>query len=212
MKIERLTENKIRIILKREDFKDKKIDMSQIFFKTDESQKLFLEILDRAEKEIDFDTTGHKILIEASTENNDIFVFTITKYLEKKINENANHKKILTIQKKSYVFNTSSLVYNFKDFEDFCTFCDFIHSNHNIDFMKLYKCSILYFYNSTYYLVIDGLNLSNSSLLTFHSILLEFSTLTKYTKNFKFKLKEHAKVIIKNDAISTGIKYFFYKN
>ena len=40
MKIERLTENKIRIILKREDFKDKKIDMSQIFFKADESQKL----------------------------------------------------------------------------------------------------------------------------------------------------------------------------
>ena len=73
MKIEKLTENKIRIILKREDFKDKKININQVFFTTPESQKLFLEILNQAEKEINFNTTGHKLLIEASTENNEIF-------------------------------------------------------------------------------------------------------------------------------------------
>ena len=209
MKIEKLTENKIRIILKREDFKDKTIDINQLFLTTPESHQLFLELLNRAEKEVDFDTTGHKLLIEASSENEDIFIFTITKYIEKDINVKSKHKKILTIKKTSNIFNASSLIYKFNEFEDFC---DFANSNDNINIKKLYKSSILYLYNNTYFLVIDGINLTNHSLLALHSNLLEFSILTKYTKNFKFKLKEHGKVIIKNNAINTGMKYFSYKS
>ena len=212
MKIEKLTENKIRIILKKEDFKDKTIDINQLFLTTPESQQLFLELLNRAEKEVDFDTTGHKLLIEASSENEDIFIFTITKYIETDINVKSEHKKILTIKKTSNIFNASSLIYKFNEFEDFCEFCDFANSNDNINIKKLYKNSILYLYNNTYFLVIDGINLTNHSLLALHSNLLEFSSLTKYTKNFKFKLKEHGKVIIKNNAINTGMKYFSYKS
>ena len=211
MKIEKLTENKIRIILKRDDFKDKKININEILLTTPESQKLFLEILNKAEKEVDFDTTGHKLLIEAYSETSDIFIFTITKYLEKELNEKINNKKLLTIRKKKQVFNSSSLIYKFGDFESFCEFCDFIHNNHNINTQKLYKSAILYLYNNTYYLSIDGINLSSSSLIVFHTIILEFSNFTKYTKNFRFKLKEHGKVIIKNNAVDTGIRYFAYK-
>lgn len=212
MKIEKLTENKIRIILKREDFKDKTLDINQLFLTTPESHQLFLELLNRAEKEVDFDTTGHKLLIEASSENEDIFIFTITKYIETNINVKSKHKKALTIKKTSNIFNASSLIYQFSEFEDFCEFCDFANSNNCINIKKLYKNSVLYLYNNTYYLVIDGINLTNHSLLALHSNLLEFSSLTKYTKNFKFKLKEHGKIIIKNNAINTGMKYFSYKS
>ena len=45
MKIEKLAENKIRIILKKEDFKDKTIDIKKLLLTTPESQDLFLEIL-----------------------------------------------------------------------------------------------------------------------------------------------------------------------
>ncbi len=211
MKIEKLTENKIRIILKREDFKDKKIDINQLFLTTPESHKLFLELLDKAEKEVDFDTTGHKLLIEASTESEDIFIFTITKYIETDINVKSKHKKILTIKKTPNIFNASSLIYQFNEFEDFCKFCDFANSSNIVNIKKLYKSSVLYLYNNTYFLVIDGINLTNHSLLNLHSNLLEFSSLIKYTKNFKFKLKEHGKVVIKNNAINTGMKYFSYK-
>lgn len=212
MKIEKLTENKIRIILKREDFKDKTIDINQLFLTTPESHQLFLELLNRAEKEVNFDTTGHKLLIEASSENEDIFIFTITKYMETDINVKSKHKKILTIKKTSNIFNASSLIYQFNEFEYFCEFCDFSNSSNCINIKKLYKSSVLYLYNNTYYLVIDGINLTNHSLLALHSNLLEFSSLTKYTKNFKFKLKEHGKIIIKNNAINTGMKYFSYKS
>lgn len=211
MKIEKLTENKIRIILKKEDFKDKTIDIKKLLLTTPESQGLFLEILDKAEKEVNFNTDGYKLLIEAYFQNDDIFIFTITKYTEENIKPNTKQKKYLTVKRKSQSFNSSCLIYKFDEFDDFCNFCNFINKNNNVVLKGLFKSALLYLYNNTYYLVIDGINLSNKSINSFHSSLLEFSNLIRYTKNFKFKLKEHGKVIIKNNAINTGIKYFSYK-
>ena len=211
MKIEKITENKIRIIIKKEDFKDKSINLKEFILNTPESQTLFLEILDRAEKEVNFDTDGHKLLIETYFQGNDICIFTITKYMESNINTKNRPKKYLTVKRKAQTFNSTSLIYQFNEFEDFCDFCNFIYKNNNIELKGLFKTSALYNYNNTYYLVIDGINLSNKSLPSFCSSLLEFSSLLRYTKNFKFKLKEHGKIFIKNNAINTGIKYFAYK-
>ncbi len=200
MKIEKLTDNKIRIILRNDDLKDKNIDIRKILLTTPESQKLFLEILNKAKKEINFDTEGHKILIEAYFQNDDVFIFTITKYIDSK----NRPKKFLTAKK----VHTSCYIYQFNDFEDFCDFCSFLNKNNNIDLKHLFKSSILYFYNNTYYLIVDNIDAFHKSLNLFHSSLSEFSTFLAYTKNFKFKLKEHGKIVIKNNAIKTGIKYF----
>ena len=211
MKIEKLTENKIRIILKQEDFKDKSMDIQKLLLSTPESQSLFLEILDRAKKEVNFDTDGYKLLIEAYFQNDDVFMFTITKYIESNNKFKNKPKRYLTTKKKSQTLNCSCYIYQLNNFEDFCNFCDFVNKNNNINLKSLFKTSTLYLYNDTYYLVIDGINFSNKSLKPFHVSLLEFSTFLTYTKNFNFKLKEHGKAIIKNTAINTGIKYFSYK-
>lgn len=211
MKIEKINENKIRIILKQEDFKDKSIDLQKFLLTNADSQSLFLEILNRAEKEVNFDTNGHKLLIETYFQEDDICIFTITKYIEPNTNNKNKQKKYLTVKRKSQAFNNSSIICQFNQFEDFCDFCNFIYKNNNIEIKGLFKVSLLYFYNDTYYLVIDGINLSHQSLNSFFSSILEFSTLLKYPKNFKYKLKEHGKIFIKNNAINTGIKYFAYK-
>ena len=52
MKIEKLTENKIRIILRPEDLEEKDLDLHTIMTRTAESQGLLLEILNKAKKEI----------------------------------------------------------------------------------------------------------------------------------------------------------------
>lgn len=208
MKIEKLTENKIRIILKQKDFKDKSIDIQKLLLSTPESHCLFLEILNKAKEEINFDTDGHKLLIEASFQSEDVFIFTITKYIESDILLKNGRKKYLTVKRKNQIINTPYNIYQFDNFEDFCDFCNYINNNNNISLKGIFKTSILYFYNDTYYLIIDGINISNKSLHIFHSLLLEFCTPLTFTKNFMFKLNEHGKVIIKNNAIYTGIKYF----
>lgn len=211
MKIEKITENKIRIIVKKEDFKDKTIDLQDFILNSHESQNLFLEILDRAEKEVNFDTDGHKLLIETYFQGKDICIFTITKYLETKGKTKNKSKKYLTLKKKLQTFDSPSRVYKFNEFEDFCEFCDSINKNNSIKLKNIFKTSVLYNYNNVYYLVIDGITSSDSSLGLFFASLLEFSTFLKCNKNFKFKLREHAKIVIKNNAIQTGIKYFTYK-
>ncbi len=209
MKIEKLTENKIRITLRKDDFKDKSINLQEIILNDSDSHNLFLEILNRAEKEVNFDTNGHKLLIETFFSGNDICIFTITKYIE---TIKKKPKKNLKTKRKLQTFNSSSLIYKFNEFEDFCAFCDFINNINNIELKGLFKICILYNYNNAYYLAFDNINLSHKSLNVFFSSLQEFSSLFRCNKNFKYKLKEHAEVIIKNNAISTGIKYFTYKN
>ena len=81
MKIEKLTENKIRVIVNTEDLKENNIDFNLLMNKSMETQNLFFEILERAEEELDFHTDGYKLLIEAFSSSDEKLVFTITKYL-----------------------------------------------------------------------------------------------------------------------------------
>lgn len=206
MKIEKLTDNKIRVILKPKDFKDGNINIKSLLLPTPESQSLFLEILNRAKEEVDFDTEGHKILVEAFWENDDIFVFTITKYIDSNNNLLTTPKKYVTAKKKNYTLNSKLGIYQFKTFDDFCDFCNSINSITNYN--RIFKSSILYFYNDLYFLVINGFSLSNKSVHSMHAYLLEFSKFLTNDSNFEIKLIEHGKVVIKNNAIKTGIKYF----
>ena len=80
MKIEKITENKIRIIVRQDDLKNFSADIHTIMTKAFESQQIFLEILDRAKKECGLDVEGHKLLIEAFSSQDDVLIFTITKF------------------------------------------------------------------------------------------------------------------------------------
>ena len=65
MQIEKLTENKIRIILNLEDLKEKNIDLHSFMSNSIESQDLFYDVLNKAEEEIGFITKNYKLMIEA---------------------------------------------------------------------------------------------------------------------------------------------------
>lgn len=65
MQIEKLTENKIRIILNLDDLKENNIDLHSFMSSSIETQDLFFNMLDKAEKEIGFKTKDYKLMIEA---------------------------------------------------------------------------------------------------------------------------------------------------
>ena len=62
MKIEKLNENKIRIILNTTDLQEKNIDLNTFLTNSIESQKIFLEMLDEVEEKIGFVTDNYKII------------------------------------------------------------------------------------------------------------------------------------------------------
>ncbi len=80
MRIEKITENKIRIILNMQDLKEKNIDLHSFMSNSIESQDLFYDMLDRAEKEVGFKTKDYKLMIEALAAPERKFYFNCNSY------------------------------------------------------------------------------------------------------------------------------------
>ena len=79
MKFEKLNENKIRITLNNQDLAEKHIDFQSFMSNSQESQNLFLDMLDEAEKKVGFITKDYKIRIEALAMSDGNFILTITR-------------------------------------------------------------------------------------------------------------------------------------
>ena len=117
MKIEKITENKLRIVLNIEDLETNNIDFESVVNNTPETQTLILSILNQAEKEVGFYTQDCKILIEALASFDGNFVFMITKSppsLPKTISH-SYYRKVPKQKKKSFKA-FSSLIYSFQNF------------------------------------------------------------------------------------------------
>lgn len=209
MKIEKLTENKIRVIINDEDLKQNHTDLHTIMTKSLENQGLFLNILSKAEKEVGFYTENCKLLIEAFSTPDDLFVFTITKYSENDFKDVLlNSPKKLKVKRKAVNINNTDAIYQFNGFEEFCNFCNCIKSKNQFDITKLSKHISLYLYNNTYYLILSNIKTDYKNIKIFYNTISEFGKFVSNSNTFKTKLLEHGTSIIKKNAISIGIKYF----
>lgn len=140
MQIEKLNDDKLKVVLNKKDLKENDIDLNTFMANSLDSQELFLDILDIAEEKFNFYVDDSKLLIESISLANDIFIFTITK-----VNENIST-------------NTSiNNIYCFNSFD------------HLADTLKLINLSInkIYTYNNRFYLILDKDNDSNYILNEF---------------------------------------------
>ena len=207
MKIEKLTDNKIRIILNIEELEEKNIDFLSLTKNTNETQRLFKSILKQAEKELDFHVEDCKLLIEAFVSSEGFFIITFTKIMpENDVPIGAPVK--LKVKKKAQFPNLANAVYEFEYFEDFSEFCTYI-SNANIqDFKNLAKKISLYQYGNKYFLIFNNIDKYNKYLPLFYSSISEFAKLTSNSQVVSSRIFEYGKPIFKNNALSNGIKYF----
>ena len=200
MKIEKINNDKIRIFFNIKDLEENNIDFHSFMSNSIYSQKIFLHILDEAEKTLGFVTQNCKILLETLSIPDNSFVLTITK---------INFKK----QKKyEYIDNKNNNI-TFYAFESIDYFCDFINSlpedliNHIDNFSN--KIS-LYLYENAYYLIIEDINLSSTFLDSFILKISEFSELIN-SLSLKDNIIEDGLLIFKNNAIKDCFKYFIKK-
>ena len=204
MKIEKLTDNKIRIILNTDDLLKKNIDVKSLINNTDIAQDLFKQILKCAEKEVGFVVADSKLLIEAFVSSEGFFVITFTKF-KSDIKNTGNKKSKLKVKRKTLYPSCKNVAFMFNNFEEFCNFCTYLN---NINFTtKLAKKIILYEYNSRYYLVLSNIT-DTIDISPFYTAISEFAKIVSDSTNFECKLLERGKIIFKNNAIENGIKYF----
>ena len=116
MKIEKLTDNKIRIILNTDDLLEKNIDVKSLINNTDIAQDLFKQILKCAEKEVGFVVADSKLLIEAFVSSEGFFVITFTKF-KSDIKNTGNKKSKLKVKRKTLYPSCKNVAFMFNNFE-----------------------------------------------------------------------------------------------
>ena len=205
MRFEKLNEDKIRITLSHEDLVKKDIDFHSFMSNSIESQDLFFDMLEEAEKEIGFTTKDYLIRIEALAMAGGDFILTVTRSLPDKI-KNNNRKKV-HIKRKKADTKASQVIYSFANFEDYCCFLTFFYQNH-FNPCHLAQTILLYEYNGIYYLVLRKINLNYPELKKLFSSITEFATFVNHSELFASKLSETGNLIMKHNAIRIGMKHF----
>ena len=134
MQIEKINNNKLKVVLNLDDLENNNIDLNSFMSNSIESQELFLNILDLAEKDLNFYTNNSKLIIESVSLSNNIFIITITKQNEVKISGYSNS------------------IYCFRNFDDICNVLKYINTSN------------LYLYNNESYLMADNFSTKSSIL------------------------------------------------
>lgn len=204
MKIEKLTDNKIRIIIDIDELSKKNIDIHNLSQNSEKAHTLFQSILNEAEKQVGFKVQNCKLLIEAFSTADGYVVFTLTKYKS----ESTNSPKKLKYRRKVLSNSYKNAIYKFSAFDEFCNFCTYCSSSNLSDLKDFAKNISLYEYKGFYYLVFTGINDKFTYTNLFYTSISEFSNLISSSLIFKSTLIEHGKVIFKTNAIKNGIKYF----
>lgn len=207
MKFEKLNENKIRITLNTQDLIDKNIDFHSFMSNSKESQNLFLDMLEEAEKKVGFVTKDYKLRIEALAMSDGNFILTITRFGKSsdtitKPSKSGN----LKIKRKNLDMSSKQLIYKFRTFDDFCNFSNFISKINNS--YNIAKSTVLYAYQNAYYLCFNNINIDHPCIKQLYTLITEFGTYVDNPEMFSCKLTECGKVVIKNNAIKTCVKFF----
>lgn len=210
MKIEKLTDNKIRIIINLEELSEQNIDIFNLTNSKEKIYELFDGILKEAEKQVGFKAQDCRLLIEAFSSSEGYIIFTFTKY-KNNISTEKNSKK-LKYKRKTFSNNYQNAIYKFNDFEEFCNFCTYCYNSKLSDLKQFAKNISLYEYNNSYYLVFSNINNNYSYINLFYTVISEFSNLVSTSIIYRSKLQEFGKVIFKANAVKNGIKYFSIKD
>lgn len=207
MKIEKLDENKIRITLNLEDLKEKDIDLHTFMSNSIETQSVFLDMLDEAEKEVGFKTDNYRVMIEALALSNGTFILTVTK-IEKDLEKEKTKYKKINIKRKLTDLKNKDAIYCFSSFEEFSDFCEIFSQESATNRKNFCDKSSLYIYNQKYYLILSDINFSLAFTKTFLNNIIEYASPIHNTNIIKGKIYEYGKVIIKTNAINVCLKYF----
>jgi adapter protein MecA 1/2 len=204
MKIEKLTENKIRITLNMEDLKNQNLDFHTFMSNSIETQDIFIEMLKEAEKRVGFNTDDYRLMLEAIAIPNGNFVLTVTRMKEV---EKPRSKRI-QIKRKTIALDKNVAIYKFNVFDDFCEFCTYLSNLDLIKSMDKVKKNTLHLYENNYYLILNDLVVEETALKKFCSVITEFASYIANPTIFENRIYEYGKDVIKKDALKTGVKYF----
>lgn len=191
MKIEKLSENKIRFTFNHSDLQKNNVDVHSFMSNSIESQSLFLSMLDEAEREIGFATDGYKLSIEALAFANGTFIITVTR-IEKEVLQSTR----VQARRKNTICTNNIMIYKFSNFDDYCNFENFLSISlpNFIDYFS--EANSLYKYNGYFFLVLE--NFKSEYMTRLSSAICEFAIYVDNSDLVIHKIKEYGTLVTEN--------------
>ncbi len=204
MRIERISGNKIKVLVNRDDVRAWNVSLKNFTDNTPEAQDMFWYALKMAERDVDFTIGKAQLLVETLATTNDGFVMIISKIEnESEIAESLarSGKSIKMSELKLCRRPKPSLlrVFRFEGFDALCAGVSEI-SGLYLGESRLFK------YNEEFYLEVKPRDAFG--FFETENILSEFSEKVKNPSVMQGVLAEHGKAMIKADAVEVILKNF----
>ncbi len=205
MHIEKISDDKIKVTVNKEDVKIWNVNIKNLTDNTPEAQDLFWFALRQAEKDVDFKVGEAQLLVEAIPSKTEGFIMLISK-MDPKTNvmevleKGIIHRHGTEIKVKKRSRNAKPInIFKFSDFEDLCQ-C--------VNQVKGMFCgkSALYKHKEQFYIV-----LSPYDTMTFfetENIIMEYAQRVPSPSLYEGVLKEYGTLMIEENAFETIGAYF----
>lgn len=208
MRIEKINENKIKVLIDDNEAKEWNISFKNISENTPEVQEMFWTAIRMAEENADFSVDGAKLFVEAvrnPAADDSGFGMMITRVcsddeLSCAIN-NCGYKGRIRRARLSYKRKSGGkkYIYCFKDFDNVCAAAGEIYSLYT-GFSALYKCGEKFYL----YLIPENSALFEDTERT----ITEFGIKSKNGQYMHGHLNEYGELMISKNAIDVLAKYF----
>ncbi len=205
MFIEKISDDKIKVTVNKEDIKIWNVDIKNLTENTPEAQDLFWFALRQAEKDVNFKVGEAQLLVEAIPSKTEGFIMLISKMDPKEnvmdvlgkstLRRQASEIKVKKRSRSAQLIN----IFKFADFETLCSCIKQIKE-------MFYGKSALYKYEDKFYLML----IPYDTMMFFETenIIMEYGVRVASPTLYEGVLKEHGTVMIEENAFETICTYF----
>lgn len=204
MRVEKISENKVKITLTFEELEIRDITLTDIERNSSLARELFIDILEETHLAEEFATSDSQLLIEATSDNEEFFVITVTKIdfipeLKKYIN--SDFEKMSSQLKLYGSESIGTSVFMFSSIEKLLELCATIKGS-NIFLGR----NSLYRFNGNYFVIFNDSSIRNKKFMQTFSVLSEYCDEYYSYDMFRTYVKEKSEIVIKAYALQKLIK------
>jgi adapter protein MecA 1/2 len=199
MKIERLSQDKIRIFLTFDDLTERGIQKDDMWREIPKVHELFSEMMDQAYSELGFDPSG-PLAVEVFALPAQGMVVIVTKGKIEIHHEDGldDHEADEVYEMEVTMEQSDTIVHRFRDFEDLLRAAKVVSGS-------LTEAGTLYSYKDRWYLVVDSTEMEDPKYHALIAVLSEYGEASPVTQAV---LDEYGKKVIAEDAVRTLIRHF----
>lgn len=189
MIIEKIRENKFKILLSLNDLENENIDLHSFMSSNLEKQEILKKILLKLNSDYNTSLNFSTISINAFYVSDKDFIIIITNTPD----AYKNHSRV-SVSRMKKEKNINMNIYKFTTFEELETFYNYMKSISNLKYNALLNCP-LYEYNNLYFLVMHQNGISDILYNSIDKYLSEFTFKVNRPNNFYIKLIEYGNQI-----------------